>query len=51
MRIPTPKALFGVPRFTAELSRTDLAPGLPAWQSSACPRGEMADHMDGVDEI
>jgi hypothetical protein len=49
MRIPTQKVLFGVPRFTAELSWTNLAPKLPGWEISVCPRGEMADHVDGVD--
>ena len=51
MRIPTQKVLFGGPRFTAELSWADLAPKLPGGQISACPRGNMADHMDGVDVV
>ncbi len=51
MKIPTHKVLFGVPRFTAELSWTDLAPELPGWEISVCPRGEMAGHVDGVDVV
>src|ERR1700730_17662501 len=51
MRIPTHKVLFGVPRFTAELSWTDLAAELPGWEITVCPRGEMADHLDGVDVV
>ena len=45
------KVLFGVPRFTAELSWADLAPELPGWEISVCPRGEMAAHVDGVDVL
>ena len=51
MQIPTHKVLFGVPRFSAELSWTDLAPELPGWEISVCPRGEMADYVDGVDVV
>jgi len=50
MRIPTQGA-FGDPRFTSELSWTDLAPELPAWEISVCPRDEMADHIGGVDVV
>ncbi|HEV3295576.1 MAG TPA: hypothetical protein VG123_41915 [Streptosporangiaceae bacterium] len=51
MRIPTQKVLFGVPRFTAELSWTDLAAELPGWEISVCPPGEMAAHVDGADVV
>jgi len=51
MRIPPQKVLFGVPRFTAELSWTDLAAELPGWEITVCPRGEMTDHLDGVDVV
>jgi phosphoglycerate dehydrogenase-like enzyme len=51
MRIPTQKVLFGVPAFSAELSWADLAPELPGWEISVCPRGEMAGHVDGVDVV
>jgi phosphoglycerate dehydrogenase-like enzyme len=46
-----PKVLFGVPRFSAELPWTDLAPQLPGWEISVCPRGEMANHLGGVDVV
>src|SRR5487761_1202696 len=45
------KVLFGVPRFTAELSWTDLARELPGWEISVCPRDAMADHVAWVDVI
>ena len=51
MGIPTQKVLFGVPRFTAELTWTDLAAELPGWEISVCPRGEIADHVQGVDVV
>jgi phosphoglycerate dehydrogenase-like enzyme len=51
MAISQQKVLFGVPRFTTELPWTDLAADLPGWEISACPRGQMADHVAGVDVI
>src|SRR6202020_787288 len=51
MGIPTQKVLFGVPRFTAELTWTDLAAEMPGWEISVCPRGEIADHVQGVDVV
>src|SRR5579859_3408874 len=51
MSITTQKVLFGVPRFTAELSWTDLAGDLPGWEISVSPRGQIADHVDGVDVV
>jgi phosphoglycerate dehydrogenase-like enzyme len=45
------KVLFGVPPFTAELTRTDLAPELPGWEITVCPRGEMAGFVDGMDVV
>ena len=45
------KVLFGVPRFTAELSWTDLAVELPGWEISVSPRGRLAEHVDGVDVV
>jgi len=51
MGIVPQKVLFGVPRFTAELSWTDLAAELPGWEISVCPRGQLADHVDGVDVV
>lgn len=46
-----PRILFGVPRFSAELSWTDLAPELPGWEISVSPRGALAAHVDGVDVV
>jgi phosphoglycerate dehydrogenase-like enzyme len=46
-----PRILFGVPRFSAELSWTDLAPELPGWEISVSPRGRVADYLDGVDVV
>ncbi|HEY3952298.1 MAG TPA: NAD(P)-dependent oxidoreductase [Streptosporangiaceae bacterium] len=46
-----PRILFGVPRFSAELSWTDLAPELPGWEILVSPRGRVADHLDGVDVV
>lgn len=46
-----PRILFGVPRFSAELPWTDLAPELPGWEILVSPRGRVADHLDGVDVV
>jgi len=46
-----PKVLFGVPRFSAELSWADLAAELPGWEISVSPRGRVADYLDGVDVV
>jgi phosphoglycerate dehydrogenase-like enzyme len=43
--------LFGVPRFSAELSWTDLADELSGWEISVSPRGRLAEHLDGVDVV
>ena len=51
MTRPAPRVLFGAPRFTAELSWADLAAELPGWEISACPRRQLADHVDGVDVV
>jgi phosphoglycerate dehydrogenase-like enzyme len=51
MNIPAHKVLFGVPRFSAELTWTDLAPVLPGWEITVCPRGEMAGFVDGMDVV
>jgi phosphoglycerate dehydrogenase-like enzyme len=51
MNIPTQKVLFGVPRFTAELSWTDLAARLPGWEISVCPRDALAENVAGVDVL
>jgi phosphoglycerate dehydrogenase-like enzyme len=45
------KVLFGVPRFSAELSWTDLAAELPGWDISVSPRGRVSDYLDGVDVV
>jgi phosphoglycerate dehydrogenase-like enzyme len=46
-----PRILFGVPRFSAELSWTDLAPELPGWEILVSPRGRVAGYLDGVDVV
>lgn len=46
-----PRILFGVPRFSAELTWTDLAPELPGWEISVSPRGRLTEHVDGVDVV
>lgn len=51
MTRPARRVLFGAPRFTAELSWADLAAELPGWEISACPRRQLADHVDGVDVV
>lgn len=51
MTPPVLRVLFGAPRFSAELSWTDLAAELPGWEISVCPRRELADHVDGVDVV
>ncbi|HEY2441580.1 MAG TPA: NAD(P)-dependent oxidoreductase, partial [Streptosporangiaceae bacterium] len=40
-----------MPRFTAELPWTDLAADLPGWEISVSPRGQIADHVAGVDVV
>jgi phosphoglycerate dehydrogenase-like enzyme len=45
------RVLFGVPRFSAELSWSDLAGELPGWEISVSPRGRLAEHLDGVDVV
>jgi phosphoglycerate dehydrogenase-like enzyme len=40
-----------VPRFTAELTWTDLAAELPGWEISVSPRGQLTDHVDGADVV
>jgi phosphoglycerate dehydrogenase-like enzyme len=46
-----PKVLFGVPRFSAELTWTDLAAELPGWEITVSPRGRVSDYLDGVDVV
>jgi phosphoglycerate dehydrogenase-like enzyme len=45
------RVLFGVPRFSAELSWADLAGELPGWEISVSPRGRLAEFLDGVDVV
>jgi phosphoglycerate dehydrogenase-like enzyme len=45
------KVLFGVPRFSAELTWTDLAAELPGWEITVSPRGRVSDYLDGVDVV
>jgi phosphoglycerate dehydrogenase-like enzyme len=45
------RVLCGTPRFSAELSWSDLADELPGWEISVSPRGQVADYLDGVDVV
>jgi phosphoglycerate dehydrogenase-like enzyme len=45
------RILFGSPRFSAELSWPDLADELPGWEISVSPRGQVAEHLAGVDVV
>jgi phosphoglycerate dehydrogenase-like enzyme len=45
------RVLFGTPRFSAELSWSELAGELPGWEISVSPRGQLAGHLDGVDVV
>jgi phosphoglycerate dehydrogenase-like enzyme len=48
--MPNRTVLFSRASF-AGLPWTDLAPLLPGWEIRACPRDELARHLDGVDVL